>query len=158
MKLTVTETVARPASEVWHALAHEFDQISQWYTPVVKSYSLPDAAPVMGAAQNGRICEFDEQGSKRAIETITRWDEDARELDVNVEFEGASAALPVARNVVRFSVEEVDEGHSVVRLDSDLELRFHGYLLFPLVKRGLSSSFSSLLQDLKGHVEAKAAA
>lgn len=158
MKLSLTETVARPASEVWHALAHEFDQISEWYTPVVKSYELPDAEPLAGATKNGRICEFDAEGSRRAVETITGWDEDARKIDVNVEIEGASAALPVARNTVSFQVEPVDDGHSIVHFESNLELRLHGYLLFPFVKLGLTKSFGSLLQDLKGHVESRAAA
>ena len=68
MHIVVSETIARPASEVWHTLAHEFDQISDWYAPIVKSYQLPDVEPIPGAAQNGRICEISADGSRRAVE------------------------------------------------------------------------------------------
>lgn len=158
MKLDLHVTIDAPAPLVWTALADEFVDIASWLPSVVRAVPLPDVAPLPGAPVAGRICAFtDRADGLEAHERITRWDPEAGRLDMEVEVHNAPAAIPVARNLARFTVERVGAG-TRVRLEAEPTLKLHGYLVYPLIRANLSEQFQGLLDGLKAHVEARVSA
>lgn len=155
MNIALTTHIDAPAHLVWTVLADEFVQVSSWLTSVVDSYALPDAAPIAGAPIAGRVCQFTEDpNGLQAHETITYWSEDELRLDMDVVVKNAPPALPISRNLAQFQLFEVDGG-TEVRFSAEPSLKPLGYVLYPVLKRGLSKQFGGLLAQLKTHVEAR---
>ncbi|MCP4500745.1 MAG: SRPBCC family protein [Deltaproteobacteria bacterium] len=153
MKIHLTETVERSSKQVWTILADEFNDISQWYAPVRRSYELKDQKRLPGASSAGRVCEFsDKPTGLQAHERILRFDAELGLLEIEVVPKNI-AISPLQRNIATFRVQSLGPTQSRVELTASPELKAFGYMLYPMLKMGLTRGFTQLLQSLKQHAE-----
>ena len=64
MELTKQMTVNASADKVWKIVGTDFNDISEWASPVLDSHANPDLAP----GEKGRVCEV--KGAGQVIENI----------------------------------------------------------------------------------------
>ncbi len=154
MKLKQSIVIEQNSDLVWHMLAERFADISQWYRLVYHSQSLELEDQLQGAPAAGRVCQIskDPRGL-RLVEQITRYDAAAGMLEFDVEIEQAGPLFPVKRNKARFEVVHVTQEKTRVRLLVDPVLKWHGYLIYPMLRLGLGHQFRQMLTALKQHCE-----
>lgn len=154
MKIVKYEDIQAPADKVWQVLAHDFDRISQWMSQVKHSRAIP--ASDGEAPMAGRICQFsDKPGGAYAEEKFVSYSEKDRSYTLEVVPKNMPAILPLRKNIARFKVTSLSERNSRVTMISHPDIKAHGYLLYPLLKLGLGSSFSQLLKELKQYCESR---
>lgn len=154
MNINAQALIHRSIDSVWHELAEKFTDISRWYKPVTKSYPLDVTKQAPDAPVAGRVCEFKEDGSgAKAVETIIEYDKEKFVLEIDVQVAGAPAIFPVKSNTALFTLAKKGENETEVSITTDIKLKPHAYLLYPLLKLGLNKNFKGLLMELKSHAE-----
>ena len=153
MNIERTIQIDKSAAAVWQVLATDFDQISLWMRGVVKSYET-DGNMVDDSPMSGRVCHFDSKDNGfRALETITKFDEQNRVLDFVFYPQNGSAMLPVIQNNVSVQVKSLGSNKAEVIWKATPDLKLHGKIMSPLLKMGLNKGFDGLLSDLKYYME-----
>lgn len=61
--------------------------------------------------------------------------------------------LPLKYNTLLSSLKEVSKNQTEIILDVNPTINWVGYLLYPILKKGLSKSFDELLEELKYFLE-----
>lgn len=154
MKSKTTITIARPIDEVWHLVAEDFTSIARWSESVVTSDPLEPEGALEGATMGGRYCTFTpDPNGFGAKEMITEFDRANFTLRFDVEPVNAPAALPIKANHVTLTLKKVGASQTEVVWIAEPELKFHGYLLYPMLAIGLRKSFQGILEELKTHAE-----
>ncbi|WDE09543.1 SRPBCC family protein [Thalassomonas haliotis] len=154
MKITKHVLIQRHPEDVWHTIAEQFDQAHKWMGIVENSYKVPGQSAVDGAPVAGRVCEFtkDPNGLK-AEEKILSFSPEQMRFDFDVVPVNAPKLFPVKRNLVTMSVRKTSNSLSEVTWLSQIELSLFGYIVYPLLKRGLSKNFAGIMEDLKRYLE-----
>lgn len=154
MKIKQTITINKPANEIWHLIAHRFDQAHLWMDPIPHSFSIGSNDNAYGAPMEGRICHLSENphGAK-AKEIITQYDELNKILTFEVTSINVPAIIPLKKNVVQISVKSVSSTQSEVTWIARPQLKTPAYLIYPLLRLALPSAFSKLLKGLKTYAE-----
>lgn len=154
MQVTTAIEIARPIDEVWSLVADRFTEIQSWAASVIVSRPLEEA-PATDAPMAGRFCQFtDDPNGFSARETITGYDRDNYRLDFEVVPVNAPKALPLKKNNVTITLRQVSPSQTEVRWTAVAELKAHGYLLYPMLKIGVTKQFHGLLEELKAYAEA----
>ena len=152
MKVQREITIASPADQVWTVLAEEFDKAGEWMSVVVSSREKTEGHATEGASMVGRYCDLtDRENGPIADETITHYDPVARRLSIHVM--PRNGKLPIEQNNATYTLKELENGHTQVIMDSDLDLKTSGKLLYPVLKAGLNKGFQEQLEELKHYVE-----
>jgi len=152
MKLSNSIIIDKPARQVWKVLAEDFDKAQQWMAAVPVSYKKDRGNTAPNAPMVGRICELTRKpDGPIADETITVFDKDSMILGINVVPRNGN--IPVEQNHATYAVKELAHNSTQVSLDSNIELKTKGKLLYPALKIGISKSFKEQLQELKYFVE-----
>ena len=155
MQFQLTQRINRPSDAVWAVLAEDFVNISKWHDGVKKSYALDGATALPGAPVAGRVCEFtDRPGGPAADERILEFDASAQRLVIDVAPRNVPVITPVKWSKTAFTLREVAQDTTEVLADLDIGIKPHGYLAYPLLKRGLMKQFQFLLDSLKLRMEA----
>ncbi|MBQ4834800.1 MULTISPECIES: SRPBCC family protein [Pseudoalteromonas] len=139
---------------VWKLLAEDFTSIQLWFPAVKKSYALKAHTQLEGASCAGRVCELsDKPNGLKAEETITNYDSANGTLSMKVEVKNAPKIFPVRSNDVTFTLTAVSTDRTLLSFQATPTLKAHGYLLYPLLKLGLTKSFKDLNKAFKAHCE-----
>lgn len=144
MKLLKTIVINQPVEKVWQVAAEDFANAGKWMSGVVHSQG----------TDCGRVCTLQNKpDGLQAIENITRFDSDNHILEFEVFPKAKSGpGLPIVKNTVKLELHK-QGAKTEVFWHSDVELKFVGKLLYPILRLGLGSAFGHLLNDLKVFVE-----
>ena len=155
MQLKKELPVAVPADKVWQVFAHDFDNGHEWMSSVYKSYANTEGgSPLPGAKTYGRIVEMDPAGTgMKASETFVKYDESSKTCTVKVEMIGVPSVFPVDHMTLDFSVTKDGDKSSATTWNFEAALKPWGYILYPLLKFGMSKSWSEMAEELKYFVE-----
>jgi len=154
MKIVKTIEINRPSADVWQLVAEQFDQAHKWMGFVENSYAVEGSSTLDGAPMAGRVCEFtpDPNGLK-AKEKILNFSKQKMQFEFDVVPLNTPRFFPVKKNVVTMSVKKISDTRSEVTWVSKLELSAIGYVIHPLLKRGLSKNFANVLRDLREYMQ-----
>ncbi|WDE05837.1 SRPBCC family protein [Thalassomonas viridans] len=154
MNITKLVKIDRSAEDVWRAVAEQFDQVYKWMGIVQHSYKVEGEQPVEGAPVAGRVCEFtDKPNGLKAEEKILSYSAEEMRFDFDVVPVNAPKVFPVKKNIVTMSVRALADNRAEVSWTSRIQLTPFGYLIYPLLKRGLSRNFGGIMLDLKNYLE-----
>ena len=146
MKFTVKETVSAPADKVWEIVGANFNDISEWASPVLTSKANPDLA----SGEKGRICDV--KGVGQVFETIQNYDDNKRELT----FTFVAKKLPFfIKNVEStWGVKELGSNQTEVSTTGDVTLMpVFSQLMGGMLRKMMSKQTSSIQGELKYFVE-----
>jgi len=154
MNINFTIEINRPIDFVWNVLAEDFVNIHKWYGPVKNSYDLDSQVKLPGASCAGRVCELsDKPDGLKASETITVYDKANHLLELNVQIIDSPAIMPINGNYAIFQLSNTSSNQTVLSVEVEPRLKMHGYILYPLIKIGISMEFKKMLQAFKNHTE-----
>lgn len=154
MKLDLSIKINTNIQRVWDVAAVDFANSAKWMTGVFHSTSHQN-----GNLENlpcqGRICVLDNKsGGLKAEENILTFNNETYTLGFEViPIKEKGLQLPIRKNTVTMNLIEVNENCTLVTWRCDVELKFVGLMLTPLLKLGLNKAFSDLLNDLKHYCE-----
>ncbi len=152
MKVQRKITIEKPAKAVWSVLAEDFDKAGEWMSAVVSSSEKKDGETIEGAEMVGRYCNLTESDNGPiADETITCFDPENMKLGIHVV--PRNGKIPIEQNNATYTLTAIDENSTEVVMDSDLNLKTAGKLLYPVLKAGLNKGFQEQLEELKHYVE-----
>jgi hypothetical protein len=120
MKISGQRTIKAPADAVWRVLAHEFDRIGEWATPIATSRQAASAQRPTDAPVEGRVCSIALRMFPEVEERVIAYDAAGRTLTYEP-VRGMPSFLAVARN--RWKV--TSNGHAVssVRFEATVVTR-----------------------------------
>jgi carbon monoxide dehydrogenase subunit G len=154
MKITKQVEINAPAHKVWKVFAHDFDRASEWMAAIPNSYGEDVGESFEGAQSAGRVCELNgDSNGMKASEAFLAYDENARTCTIDVTFVNAPALIPTFGNVVEVAVSESGPNRSTVRWIIKPKLKPFGYLLYPLIRVGMSAFTGQIIEELKYFVE-----
>lgn len=143
--------VAAPAADVWHVVAHRFDEIGVWATAISDS-RLNEAAPAPEGAQvGGRVCATSLAGIPDVYETFTYYDEGAMKFGYE-----ATAGLPFFLKTAEnnWHVQHLGPNESQIKTWAVVETKhFHGLLLAPFFKWQINRVGGQTMKELKYYIE-----
>lgn len=145
MEFTKQITVNAPANTVWEIVGTNFNEISEWASPVLTSRANPDLEP----GQNGRVCQV--KGAGQLVETITRYDDQGRKLSFTVEGEKMPFFMKHVENT--WSVRPQGHEQSVVQVNANITLSPLFNLLSGPLSKALGKQGEAILSDLKQFAE-----
>jgi carbon monoxide dehydrogenase subunit G len=150
VKLRGQTTIDAPPDHVWAIVAHRFDRIGEWASPIPDSRINSNANTATGAPVAGRICSTGLPLFGHVAETIVDYSEVTRTLTYRGE--GMPRFVRDARN--RWQVTELAGGGSRVTIEATLETRGVLARLFALPLRlQLNRQGRRMLADLKHYAE-----
>lgn len=154
MKLPNSMVVNKPADEIWELLGNDFVDVAKWMAAIPRSVEKTEGTPLPGAPAVGRK-SYLIQKFKGAYqdETLTKYDDTARSLSIDVTIVGFPAFAPVRGYSSDVYVTPIDENTSTVSWDSDCHLRLLGYLTYPAMKKAMNDGFIRNLEEIKHFVE-----
>ncbi len=154
MKIDLKTQISCPIDELWAQVADDFTAIERWSETVITSQALHPDESVSGSPMAGRYCTFtDDPDGFAARETITYYDKHDYVLKFDVVPVHAPKAIPIRKNQVEVTLRAHGPGETELRWVVAPDLKPHGYLLYPMVKLGLSKSFRGILDELKEYAE-----
>jgi len=154
MKFTKIVEFKKPVDHVWKVVAADFDQATVWMASVHRSYAKTEGVFAKTAPMQGRICHLSSSDSKNMVdETIIEFDERGHIFRFEVVPFNMPAIFPFHKNNISITMTDLEGGGTKMRWDMDVNLRLAGFLLYPLVKVGLSKGFDNILDELKFYVE-----
>lgn len=141
-----------PIAEVWSVWAEQFDKAQDWMAVVVHSYEKKEGDISENSPLIGRVCEFSsKKNGPKAIEDIITYDPTNYLLDIKVV--PKNVPVPLRYNILKSSLKEISKNRTEISLDINPVISWKGYVLYPLLKVGLSKSFNELLEELKYFLE-----
>lgn len=154
MKITKTITIDKPAEQIWHLLANEFDKAHLWMDPIPHSFEIGDGAGPNGAPMEGRICHLSNNpNGAKAKEVITQFDEADMSLSFQITSVDVPAIVPLKQNNVQMQVKALSSNQSRVTWVARPQLKLFAYPFYPLLRLALPSVFGKLLKGLKTYSE-----
>ncbi len=152
MNILLTQKIEKPARDVWHILAHDFDKNYVWMSSVFHTDLRTEGETAKGAPLNGRVCNLStEEGGLAADEKITFFDDENMVIEFHVVIKNKK--LPVISNDVKVKVVSLSENSCEVVWEAEPTLRTIGKILSPLLKLGLNKAFKEILEELKYFAE-----
>ena len=147
MKFQIQQTINAPADHVWEIVGTNFNDISQWASPVLTS----KANPELGSDEMGRVCEL--AGGRQLVETINHYDDDNRQFRFTIGNESTPFFIKGVENT--WSVKPNGANQSTVQINADIELMSFFNLFSAPLKSGFRKGGERILQDLKAYAEAQ---
>lgn len=154
MKIYREIIIESSIAKVWSLSADQFDSAYTWMTGVVHSSSIQSnidtSAPIAG-----RVCTLEAGDNPlHALENVTTYDKANHHFEFEViPKKKGGTGLPVLKNQVTMKLEAIGPDKTLVKWQSNVALKPIGYVLYPLLKLGLSKAFSRLLNDMKHYLE-----
>lgn len=152
MRIVKKIKIEKPVHEVWKIWAEEFDQAGIWMAQVNHTLQKTSGTKAEGAPMIGRICNFTSNpNGPKAIEDILKYDPKHYKMDLRVLAE--NVPIPLKQNLFNSSLKKVSDHATEIQIEANIELKWKGYLLYPLIKKGFHKSYGELLEELKYYVE-----
>ncbi len=154
MKFSKTVEIAKPVDQVWRIFAVEFDMAYVWMASVPRSFAKTEGPIAKNAPMPGRICHLSSSETKNMVdEVILEFDEQRHVFKFVVSPLHMPAVFPFSKNRIRIEMSTLKNGNTKMHWDLNTQLKFAGYMLYPLVKVGLSKGIDNIIEELKYFVE-----
>jgi len=154
MKFTKIVEIEKPIDQVWKIMAKDFDLASVWMASVYRSYAKSEGLLVKNAPMKGRICHLSSSDTKNMVdEAIIEFDEMGHIFRFEVVPFNMPAIFPFRKNNIMITMTDLEGGRTRMRWELDVNLRLAGFLLYPLVRFGLSKGIDNIIDELKFYVE-----
>lgn len=154
MKITKTVTINKPADQIWHLIAQDFDKAHLWMGPIPKSSALGEGKGITGAPMAGRICDLsDNPEGAKVKEVITQFNEQNQTIAFDVLPINNPAIVPIRQNHVKMQVRPIGPKKSQVIWTSTPRLKPIAYAFYPLLRIVFPIAFDKLLNGLKHYAE-----
>jgi hypothetical protein len=150
-QITSQAAVDAPATQVWHVLAHQFDQIGQWASLIPQSQPVSDIPAPDGALVGGRVCSPAVAGFRAVQERFTSYDEAGMRFSY-----AATDGLPwvITRAENHWSVQPLTASRTLVEARAEVALRpLPGIFLRPLLRLQLQRVADRVAEELKYYLE-----
>jgi hypothetical protein len=150
-QITSQTTIDVPATQAWHVLAHQFDQIGQWTSLIPQSQPVSDIPAPDGALVGGRMCSPAIAGFRAVQERFTSYDEAGMRFSY-----AATDGLPwvITRAENDWSVQPLTASRTLVEARAEVALRpFPGIFLRPLLRLQLQRVADRVAEELKYYLE-----
>ena len=152
MKIIKKITVQKPINEVWKVWAEDFDKAGIWMAQVDHTLRKTEGVQTDNAPMIGRVCNFTSNtNGAKAIEDIVLYDQKNYRLDLVVVPE--NVPVPLKRNFFKSSLKSSSENSTDITISANIELKWKGYFLYPVIKKGFQKSYRELLEELKYYIE-----
>ncbi len=152
MKVIKKIKIKQPIDKVWKIWAEEFDKAGIWMAQVDHTLQKTNGTKVEDAPMIGRVCNFtpNPDGAK-AIEDIIMYDPVNYKMNLRVVAE--NVPIPLKQNIFESSLKKLSDNETEIVIDANIELKWNGYLLYPIIKNGFNKSYGELLEELKYFIE-----
>lgn len=154
MKITKKTVINKPAEQVWHLVANQFDKAHLWMSPIPKSVALGEGESKLGAKMQGRICDLsDDPNGAKVKEVITAYDELSMSISFDVLPVNNPAIIPIKQNHVQMTVRTLGVNQCEVCWTASPSLKWFAYPFYPLLRLVFPVAFGKLLNGLKVYSE-----
>ena len=146
MELTKQVTINASAEKVWKIVGDDFNDVSEWASPVLESHANPNLPP----GEKGRVCQV--KGAGEVVENVYEYDDEQRELAFTLEGGKFPFFMRRIENVWR--VEPKGDNQSVAEIGVNITLMpVFKQLLSGRLKTALSKQADGFLGELKYFAE-----
>lgn len=153
MKIVRKIEIASPATDVWKALGDEFVPVDVWMAGVKNSVQITNGKQAQNAPAIGRKAEVAINPGSFLEEVITAYNPETMVLNVDTKLVNSPKGTPLKGYATEIKVRNLGENASEVIWSSNASIRPLGYLLYPVIKKGLSDGYFRGLEELKCYVE-----
>jgi hypothetical protein len=154
IKFTKKAIVNADAEKVWEIFAHGFNDAYKWMASVNHSFAKNNGESFEGCQSNGRVCELSSDGKGiKASEQFLAYSEENKTATVRIDFLNAPSIFPVKFNTLDFSLKNIGGGTSEMTWKFRSDIKFLGYLLWPLLRIGFGVFIEQIIEELKFYVE-----
>ena len=145
MQVTKSTTVNTSADKVWKILGSDFNNISEWASPVLDSNAIPDMPE-----GSGRVCNV--KGIGNTLEKLTSFDDDQRKFSFT--FENSKIPFFVRKIENTWTVTPKGNDQALVQVNADVNLMpIFSQLLGGMMGKQLGKGAEDLLGELKHYAE-----
>ena len=138
-------TINASADKVWKIVGTDFNNISEWASPVLESHAIPDLPP-----GSGRVCNV--KGVGKVVEALYEYDDERRTLAFTLESEKNPFFFQKVENIWR--IEPKGDNQSVAHFDVRIKLMpVFAQLLSWILKKRLGKRAESFVSELKYFAE-----
>jgi hypothetical protein len=154
IKFTKKAIVNADADKVWGIFAHGFNDAYKWMASVKHSFAKNNGESFEGSQSDGRVCELSSDGKGiKASEQFLAYSEENKTATVRIDFLNTPFFFPVKFNTLDFSLKNIDGGTSKMTWKFRSDIKFFGYLLWPLLRIGFGKFIGDIMEELKFYVE-----
>ena len=143
--------INKPAADVWSALVNDFAPVDVWMAAITHTEEKTAGQRVPGAPTIGWRAYIGAIPGSYMDETITGFDADTMRFSVHTTLENQSGPLVGFDYTV--SAVPVSDTQSELVWDAQAFLKPAGYLLHPVIKKGLTAGFFRGIEEFKVFVE-----
>ena len=152
MRIVKKIKINKPINQVWKVWAEDFDRAGIWMAQVDHTIQKVNGTKIEEAPMIGRVCNFtpNPNGAK-AIEDIIFYDPNNHKMNLRVVAE--NVPIPLKQNIFKTSLKELSDNQTEIEVEANIELKWKGYFLYPIIKKGFNKSYRELLEELKYFIE-----
>ena len=151
MKIERRIEIFSPANDVWKVLGEDFVSVDEWMAGVGNSVEIKEGERAQDAPTIGRMAEIAINPGTFMDEKIIAYDPD--NMTITVKTTLIDVAGPLNGYDTDIQVRSLGDKKSEVIWTSKTSFGMLGYLLYFVIKKGLSNGFSRGLEELKYFVE-----
>jgi hypothetical protein len=154
VKFTKKAIVHADAEMVWKVFAHGFNDADKWMASVNHSFAKTNGQSFEGCHSDGRVCELSSNGKGiKASEQFLAYNEENKTATIKIDFLDSPSIFPVKFNTLDFSLRELGEGQSEMKWKFRSDIKFLGFVLWPLLRVGFDIFIRQIMEELKFYVE-----
>jgi hypothetical protein len=154
IKFTKKAIVNANADKVWRIFAHGFNDADKWMASVNHSFAQTNGESFDGCQSDGRVCELSShKNGIKASEQFLAYNEEHKTATVKIDFLDAPSIFPIKFNTLNFSVKDIDGGKSEMTWEFRSDIKFFGFILWPLLRIGFGVFVGQIIEELKFYVE-----
>ena len=143
--------VEASAEDVWHIVAHRFDEIGVWATAIPASSANADTPRLEDAPMGGRVCETTLAGVPDVFETFTYYDEANMKYGYEAT-DGLPFFVKTAEN--NWHVQPIGPNKTIIKTWAVLTFNtFLGLLFGPFFKWQINRIGGQTMAELKYYIE-----
>lgn len=154
VKFTKKITVDASTDKVWEIFAHGFNDAYKWMASVPHSFAQSNGEAFNGAQSDGRVCELTyKKSGLKASEQFLAYNEAKQTATVRIDFVDTPRVFPVKFNTLDFSLRPLADGKSEMTWKFRSDIKWYGYLIWPIIRLGFGSFVWQIMEELKFYVE-----
>lgn len=149
MKVSKSIQINAPASEVWHLVAHQFEDVGEWASDVAHSKKTPNLALLEGADVSGRVCSS-KYGDM--VEGFIHFDE----VGMTFTYDAKGEAVPffIKETTNTWKVEAKGDNTCIVSFSPEVDfIPVIGMIVGIPMRMFMRTVLQNTLEELKHYVE-----
>lgn len=149
MKVSKSIQINAPASEVWHLVAHQFEDVGKWASDVAHSKKTPNLALLEGAEVSGRVCSS-KYGDM--VEGFIHFDEAG--MTFTYDANGDAVPFFITETTNTWKVEAKGDNACIVSFSPEVDfIPVMGIIMSFPIRMFMHNVLQNTLEELKHYVE-----